>query len=95
MEQCCSVVEESLDSVYRRCRSKDRSIGPLEIRVVKWGAFDALMDFSVSQGSSVNQYKTPRCIKSPEAIQILEGRVEGRFFSRGAPHWEPCRVGSL
>lgn len=88
MEQCCSTVEESLDSVYRRCR-KDNSIGPLEIRVVKHGAFDALMDFSVSQGSSVNQYKTPRCIKSKEAIEILDSRVVGRFFSQKTPTWQP------
>ncbi|GMI74852.1 Gretchen Hagen 3.17 [Hibiscus trionum] len=89
MEQCCSTVEESLDSVYRRCRRKDNSIGALEIRVVQHGTFDALMDFCVSQGSSVNQYKTPRCIKSEEAINILDSRVVGRFFSRNAPYWEP------
>ncbi|KAE8673001.1 Indole-3-acetic acid-amido synthetase GH3.17 [Hibiscus syriacus] len=89
MEQCCSVVEESLDSVYRRCRRKDNSIGPLEIRVVRHRTFDALMDFCVSQGSSVNQYKTPRCVKSGEAINILDSRVVGRFFSQNAPSWEP------
>ncbi|MFQ6629929.1 hypothetical protein Gotur_008116 [Gossypium turneri] len=89
MEQCCSTVEESLDSVYRRCRRKDNSIGPLEIRVVQHGTFDALMDFCVSQGSSVNQYKTPRCIKSGEAINILGSRVVARFFSQKAPFWEP------
>ncbi|RVW78031.1 Indole-3-acetic acid-amido synthetase GH3.17 [Vitis vinifera] len=82
MEQCCSTVEESLDSVYRRCRRRDNSIGPLEIRIVKPGTFDALMDFCVSQGSSVNQYKTPRCIKSKEAIKILDSRVVGKVFSK-------------
>lgn len=92
MEQCCSTVEESLDSVYRRCRKKDKSIGPLEIRVVKHGTFDSLMDFCVSQGSSVNQYKTPRCIKSKEAIRILDSRVVGRFFSKKTPFWEPFRM---
>ncbi|XP_068665690.1 indole-3-acetic acid-amido synthetase GH3.17-like [Aristolochia californica] len=88
MEACCSTVEESLDSVYRRCRSRDKSIGPLEIRVVKQGAFDALMDFCVSRGSSVNQYKTPRCIKSKEALELLDSRVVGSFFSSNAPHWQ-------
>ncbi|KAF8390759.1 hypothetical protein HHK36_025286 [Tetracentron sinense] len=92
MERCCTTVEESLDSVYRRCRSKDKSIGPLEIRVVKHGTFDALMDFCVSQGSSVNQYKTPRCIKSEEAIEILDTRVVGSFLSKKAPFWEPFRI---
>ncbi|XP_010249302.1 PREDICTED: indole-3-acetic acid-amido synthetase GH3.17 [Nelumbo nucifera] len=92
MEECCSTVEQSLDSVYRRCRSKDKSIGPLEIRVVKHGTFDALMDFCVSQGSSVNQYKTPRCIKSEKALNILDSRAVGIFFSRKTPHWEPFRI---
>ncbi|KAL5717160.1 hypothetical protein ACHQM5_010223 [Ranunculus cassubicifolius] len=94
MEECCNTVEESLDYVYRRCRSKDKSIGPLEIRVVKHGTFDALMDFCVSQGSSVNQYKTPRCIKCDDTMNILEERVVGRFFSRKAPFWKPYTVGS-
>lgn len=92
MEQCCHTMEESLDSVYRRCRKKDKSIGPLEIKVVAHGTFDALMDFCVSQGSSVNQYKTPRCIKSGEAIHILNSRVVGKFFSRKDPFWEPFRM---
>jgi auxin responsive GH3 family protein len=85
-------VEAGLDAVYRRCRSRDRSVGPLEIRVVSPGAFDALMDLCVSQGSSVNQYKTPRCIKHPDAIAVLEARVVGRFFSDTVPHWEPFNV---
>ncbi|XP_038702765.1 indole-3-acetic acid-amido synthetase GH3.17-like isoform X2 [Tripterygium wilfordii] len=92
MEKCCSTIEESLDSVYRRCRRKDNSIGPLEIKVVKHGTFDALMDFCVSQGSSVNQYKTPRCIKSEQAFKILDSRVVGRFFSQNVPFWEPLSM---
>ncbi|CAA3000051.1 indole-3-acetic acid-amido synthetase GH3.17 [Olea europaea var. sylvestris] len=92
MEQCCYRVEESLDSVYRRCRRKDKSIGPLEIRVVKHGTFDALMDFCLSQGSSVNQYKTPRCISSQEAARVLDSRVVARFFSKKVPSWEPFRI---
>ncbi|KAI8008244.1 Indole-3-acetic acid-amido synthetase GH3.17 [Camellia lanceoleosa] len=84
-EQCCLTVEESLDYVYSSCWKKDNSIGALEIKVVKHGTFDTLMDFCVSKGSSVNQYKTPRCIKSEEAIQILDSGVVGRFFSRKVP----------
>lgn len=92
MEQCCSIIENSLDSVYRRCRKKDNSVGPLEIRVVIHGTFDSLMDYCLSQGSSVNQYKTPRCIKSEEAIKILDARVVGKFFSKKVPFWEPFKL---
>ncbi|KAK4787960.1 hypothetical protein SAY86_019279 [Trapa natans] len=92
MEECCSTVEESLDSVYRRCRRKDKSIGALEIRVVREGTFDALMDYCVLQGSSVNQYKTPRCIKSDAALKILNSRVMGSFYSQCVPSWEPFKI---
>ncbi|XP_010538163.1 PREDICTED: indole-3-acetic acid-amido synthetase GH3.17-like [Tarenaya hassleriana] len=94
MEECCSEVEDCLDYVYRRCRNKDRSIGALEIRVVRMGTFDVLMDHCVSQGSSVNQYKTPRCVKSQGAIEILDTRVIGRFFSSRLPKWEPLGLDS-
>lgn len=94
MEDCCSELEDCLDYVYRRCRNKDKSIGPLEIRVVSLGTFDSLMDFSISQGSSVNQYKTPRCVKSGGALQILDSRVIERFFSKRVPQWEPLGLDS-
>ncbi|KAL9226177.1 hypothetical protein vseg_002018 [Gypsophila vaccaria] len=38
--QCCLEMEEAFNSVYRQCRVADRSIGPLEIRVVKNGTFE-------------------------------------------------------
>ncbi|CDY09045.1 BnaC08g09990D [Brassica napus] len=94
MEDCCSEVEDCLDYVYRRCRNKDGSIGALEMRVVSLGTFDALMDFSISQGSSVNQYKTPRCVKSGGALQILDSRVIGKFFTKRVPQWEPLGLDS-
>lgn len=64
LKECCIAVEEELDYTYRRCRSHDKAIGPLEIKLVKPGTFEALMDFYISQGGSINQYKTPRCMYS-------------------------------
>ncbi|CAM8950917.1 unnamed protein product [Rhodiola kirilowii] len=92
MVKCCHAVEEALDSVYRRCRYKDKSIGALEIRVVRPGTFDALMDHCVALGSSVNQYKAPRCVTSEGAVRLLNSRVVGRFFSQQAPFWEPSTI---
>ncbi|XVF18815.1 hypothetical protein REPUB_Repub11eG0055700 [Reevesia pubescens] len=80
MVDCCSTMEESLNYSYRIYR-KDNTVAPLEIRVVKEGTFDALMDYYVSQGASMNQYKTPSCIKSKEALKILDSRVIEKFFS--------------
>ncbi|KAF2298470.1 hypothetical protein GH714_023696 [Hevea brasiliensis] len=88
-QECCIAVEEELDYVYRRCRSYDKSIGPLEIRVVEPGTFEALMDMFIGQGGSINQYKTPRCIKSNPALVLLNSRVKASFFSPRDPSWIP------
>ncbi|KAJ0110597.1 hypothetical protein Patl1_01030 [Pistacia atlantica] len=89
LEDCCIAVEEQLDYVYRRCRAYDKSVGPLEIRVVEPGTFEALMDLCISQGSSINQYKTPRCIKSNAALKLLNSHVTASFFSPRDPIWIP------
>ncbi|CAA7044222.1 unnamed protein product [Microthlaspi erraticum] len=90
MEECCIAIEEELDYIYRQCRTKERSIGPLEIRVVKAGTFEKLMDLIISQGGSFNQYKTPRCVKSNSVtLKLLNGHVTGSFFSPRDPTWAP------
>ncbi|KAM3405080.1 hypothetical protein ACQJBY_007898 [Aegilops geniculata] len=88
-EDCCLAVEESLNSVYRQCRAADRSVGPLEIRVVSEGTFDKLMDLALSRGASINQYKAPRCVRPGQVVELLDGRVEGRYFSPKCPKWGP------
>ncbi|EFH66826.1 hypothetical protein ARALYDRAFT_472573, partial [Arabidopsis lyrata subsp. lyrata] len=58
--ECCLLMEDSLDEVYKNCRFKE-----------EW-TFDSLMDFFISQGASIGQYKTPRCIKSAKALEVIE-----------------------
>lgn len=90
-QQCCFTIEESLDSVYRQGRVSDKSIGPLEIRVVKPGTFDKLMDYCLSQGASINQYKAPRCVKSTPIVELMNARVTTSYFSPCCPSWVPGR----
>ncbi|MBA0619215.1 hypothetical protein Godav_028430 [Gossypium davidsonii] len=80
MEQCCCIVEESFDFTYKSLR-KGGAISGLELRVVKRGSFDELMDFYISKGASISQYKPPCCLKSEEAIKILNSGTVGKFFS--------------
>lgn len=94
LEECCFTVEESLDAVYRKCRTNDENIGPLEIKVVRHGTFDELMNLFVSRGSSVSQYKTPRSVTSEEALKILDSGVVSKFFSRKTPSWKPHELHS-
>ncbi|PQQ03067.1 putative indole-3-acetic acid-amido synthetase GH3.9 [Prunus yedoensis var. nudiflora] len=89
LQECCIAVEEELDYIYRRCRTHDKSVGPLEIRVVEPGTFEKLMDYFISQGGSINQYKTPRCIKSNKALKLLDSNVKACFFSPRDPKWIP------
>ncbi|KAK4482197.1 hypothetical protein RD792_009339 [Penstemon davidsonii] len=90
LEECCIAVEEGLDYVYRRCRTNDKSVGPLEIRVVKAGTFEKLMDLFIAQGgASINQYKAPRCVKSKAALKLLNANLSGCYFSPRDPIWNP------
>ncbi|RVW26805.1 Indole-3-acetic acid-amido synthetase GH3.6 [Vitis vinifera] len=73
--------------VYRQGRASDKSIGPLEIRIVEGGTFDKLMDYALSQGASINQYKTPRCVKYAPIIELLNSRVVSNYFSPKCPKW--------
>ncbi|KAB2085576.1 hypothetical protein ES319_A05G407600v1 [Gossypium barbadense] len=84
MVECCSRMEESLHYTYKIYRKRN-IIAALEIRVVKQGSFEALMDYYVSKGTSLSQYKKPSCIKSEEALKILDSRVIGKYFSPKSP----------
>ncbi|KAG6592005.1 Indole-3-acetic acid-amido synthetase, partial [Cucurbita argyrosperma subsp. sororia] len=88
-EDCCLTIEESLNAVYRQGRVSDKSIGPLEIKIVETGTFDKLMDYAISLGASINQYKTPRCVKYEPIIQLLNSRVVSNYFSPKCPKWVP------
>ncbi|KAK2630816.1 hypothetical protein QOZ80_UnG0725160 [Eleusine coracana subsp. coracana] len=90
LDKCCLEMEEVLSSVYRRKRVVDSSIGPLEIRVIGSGTFEELMDYAVSRGTSMSQYKVPRCVtQSPHIIELLDSRIVSSHFSPMAPHWAP------
>ncbi|KAJ3696171.1 hypothetical protein LUZ60_001548 [Juncus effusus] len=89
-EKCCLELEEELNSVYRQGRASD-IIGPLEIRVLQSGAFEELMDYAISRGASINQYKAPRCVSFPPIIELLDSRVISTHFSPARPKWNPQR----
>ncbi|KAL1557919.1 putative indole-3-acetic acid-amido synthetase GH3.1 [Salvia divinorum] len=91
VERCCLAMEEALNAVYRQGRAADGSIGALEIRLVRSGTFEELMDYALSKGASINQYKVPRCVTSAPIIELLDARVVSSHFSPSAPRWSPER----
>ncbi|KAJ7948526.1 putative Indole-3-acetic acid-amido synthetase GH3.6 [Quillaja saponaria] len=88
-EDCSLAIEESFNSVYRQGRVSDKSIGPLEIKIVEPGTFDKLMDYAISLGASINQYKTPRCVKFAPVLELLNSRIVSSYFSPKCPKWVP------
>ncbi|XP_052161286.1 probable indole-3-acetic acid-amido synthetase GH3.9 isoform X1 [Oryza glaberrima] len=87
--RCCLEMEEALSAVYRQGRVADGSIGPLEIRIVRPGTFEEVMDLAVSRGTSIGQYKVPRCVTVPSVVELLDSRVVSSQFSPALPHWIP------
>nr|XP_043637838.1 indole-3-acetic acid-amido synthetase GH3.6-like [Erigeron canadensis] len=88
-QDCCLAFEESLNTVYRQLRDSDESIGPLEIKIVQTGTFDKLMDYAIGLGASINQYKTPRCVKFAPIMELLNSRVVSSYISPKCPKWTP------
>ncbi|MCL7029707.1 hypothetical protein MKW94_009085 [Papaver nudicaule] len=80
-EECGLIVEEFLGYEYRNSRAKGSLIGPLEIKIVETGTFGKLMDHAINQGTSVTQYKTPRCMKLGPRFELLNSMVLSSFFS--------------
>ncbi|KAF7007188.1 hypothetical protein CFC21_041289 [Triticum aestivum] len=91
LDACCLQMEEALNAVYRQSRVADGSVGPLEIRVVRPGTFEELMDDAISRGASISQYKVPRCVALPPVVELLDSCVVSAHFSPSLPHWTPAR----
>ncbi|KAL9141464.1 hypothetical protein ABFS82_14G105300 [Erythranthe guttata] len=87
LENCCLAMEESLNPMYRLLRVEG-SIGPLEIRVVKSGTFEEVMNHAISRpGASISQYKVPRCVSSKPIVELLDSRVVSTHLSPSLPKW--------
>jgi jasmonic acid-amino synthetase len=83
LQQCSSCLDKSfVDAGYVSSR-KVNSIGPLELRVLKPGTFHKIIDHYVGQGSTLSQFKTPRCVgpKNATVLQILSNNVVRSYFS--------------
>ncbi|PKA59881.1 putative indole-3-acetic acid-amido synthetase GH3.8 [Apostasia shenzhenica] len=80
LEKCCLAMEEEMNIGYRHDRASDL-IGPLEIRVVRAGTFDEVMEEAIGRGASINQYKVPRCVGLGPTAELLDSRVESAHFS--------------
>ncbi|KVH89056.1 GH3 auxin-responsive promoter [Cynara cardunculus var. scolymus] len=83
LKECCNCLDSAfVDAGYVSSR-KVQAIGPLELRVLKTGTFQKILDHYVGMGSTLNQFKTPRCVGPVNQIvlQILCNNVVKSYFS--------------
>ncbi|XP_022856676.1 jasmonic acid-amido synthetase JAR1 [Olea europaea var. sylvestris] len=83
LKECCNCLDKSfLDPGYVSSR-KVKTIGALELRILKKGTFHKILDHFVELGAAVSQFKTPRCVgtKNQTLLQILRHNVVKNYFS--------------
>lgn len=83
LRECCNCIDRSfIDAGYVSSR-KVGGIGALELRVVKRGTFQKILDHYLGLGAAVSQFKTPRCIgpANSRVLQILCSNVVGSYLS--------------
>ncbi|XP_076883226.1 jasmonoyl--L-amino acid synthetase JAR4-like [Bidens hawaiensis] len=83
LKECCNSLDKSfVDAGYVSSR-KVNAIGPLELRVLRRGTFQKIIDHYVGLGSALNQFKTPRCVgpSNRKVLQILCNNVDRSYVS--------------
>ncbi|KAJ9563480.1 hypothetical protein OSB04_008640 [Centaurea solstitialis] len=83
LKECCNCLDKSfVDAGYVSSR-KVNTIGPLELRVLRRGTFQKILDHYVGLGSTLYQFKTPRCVGSANhrVLEILCNNVAKSYIS--------------
>lgn len=83
LSECCTCLDQSfVDPGYVISR-KVNTIGALELRVVRKGTFQKILDHYLALGSAVSQFKTPRCVGPTNhvVLQILCSNVVKSYLS--------------
>ncbi|KAI9109963.1 hypothetical protein K1719_019004 [Acacia pycnantha] len=83
LSECCKCLDKSfVDAGYTSSR-KTNCIGPLELRVLRRGTFQKILDHILGLGTAATQYKTPRFVgpRHSEVLQILSENVVKSFLS--------------
>ncbi|XWS76903.1 hypothetical protein CRYUN_Cryun01aG0217900 [Craigia yunnanensis] len=83
LKKCCNCLDRSfVDAGYVSSR-KVNAIGPLELRVVRRGTFQKILDHYLGLGAALSQFKTPRCVvpTNNKVLQILCDNVAKSYFS--------------
>ncbi|KAL4324533.1 hypothetical protein GQ457_11G002750 [Hibiscus cannabinus] len=74
LRECCSALEDGLGSMYKVQRNKGE-ISPLSVSILKCGSFDRLLKLAIENGTPASQYKSPKVIRNPSIVDVLEEYV--------------------
>ncbi|KAE8660497.1 putative indole-3-acetic acid-amido synthetase GH3.12 [Hibiscus syriacus] len=83
LKECCNCLDRSfVDAGYVSSR-KVNAIGPLELRILRRGTFQKILDHYLGLGGAVSQFKTPRCVgpTNHKVLQILCDNVAKSYSS--------------
>ncbi|XP_030443503.1 jasmonoyl--L-amino acid synthetase JAR4-like isoform X1 [Syzygium oleosum] len=83
LKECCNCLDRSfVDAGYVSSR-KVNTIAPLELRVLRRGTFQKILDHYLGLGAAVSQFKTPRCVgpSNDAVLRILSENVIKSYFS--------------
>ncbi|KAH8490459.1 hypothetical protein Peur_065959 [Populus x canadensis] len=79
--ECCKKMDASfVDHGYVVSR-RTKSIGPLELCIVKTGTFKKILEYFIGNGAALSQFKTPRCTSNHGLLKILNGSTIKRLYS--------------
>ncbi|XP_027906890.1 jasmonic acid-amido synthetase JAR1-like [Vigna unguiculata] len=80
---CCNCMDKAFVDVGYTSSRKVNCIGALELRVVRKGTFQKILEHYVALGSAANQFKTPRYVgpTNTRVLQILNENVVKNYLS--------------
>lgn len=83
LRSCCNCLDRTFVDPGYVGQRKVRAIGPLELRIVRNGTFQKILDHYLSLGAALSQFKTPRCVGAynSKVLQILCSNVTDSYFS--------------
>ncbi|CAN1157235.1 Jasmonoyl--L-amino acid synthetase JAR4 [Linum perenne] len=83
LKECCSKLDKSFVDLGYISSRKVKTIGPLELRVLKRGTFRKILDHHLGLGGAVSQFKMPRCVgpMNKVVLEILCSSVAQTYFS--------------
>ncbi|KAJ6838148.1 putative jasmonic acid-amido synthetase JAR1 [Iris pallida] len=83
LRSCCDSLDRAFADPGYAGQRKVGAIGPLELRVVRRGTFQKILEHYLGLGAAVSQFKTPRCVadSNSQVLQILCTNVTYSFFS--------------